>query len=82
MPEPLVGPGQGEQEDDPHELVLALLAHMALQSCVPLGHWQLPPEHCLPPPHAIPQPPQLALSRLSSTQPPAHGTYPSAVSHW
>jgi hypothetical protein len=38
MPEPLVGPGQGKQEDDPHVPVFALLAHMALQSCVPLGH--------------------------------------------
>jgi hypothetical protein len=38
MPVPLGGPGQGKQEDDPHVPVFALLAHMALQSCVPLGH--------------------------------------------
>jgi hypothetical protein len=36
----------------------------------------------LPPVHGTPQPPQLLSSLVSSTHAPAHGEYPSIVSHW
>jgi len=73
-PEPAVGPGHAVHDVAPHELVDWLLTHVPLQSCVPAGHLQAPPAHCLPPVQAYvePQPPQLLLSVCSSTQAPAH----------
>ena len=46
----------------PHELALLLLTQALEQTCVLLGHPQLPVLHCMPPMHGVPQLPQLALS--------------------
>jgi len=83
MPVPLAGPGQVEHDVVPHEAVLVLLEQVPPQSCVPPGQAHFPEAQCFPPVHAneAPQPPQLLSSLLWSTHPPAHGVYPSDVSH-
>lgn len=55
---------------------VAVSTHTPLQLVIPTGHWHALAAHVMPPVHAFAQAPQLALSDVRSTQPPAQGLRP------
>ena len=62
--EPVVGPGQAlpQAPPAPHPFCGPGVSHVPLQSTVPPGQPQFPPEHCFPPVQALLHMPQLLLS--------------------
>jgi hypothetical protein len=71
---PAVGVAQGVHDVGPQDAVDVLFEQVPVHSWVPVVHAHTPLWQVFPPVHAndAPHPPQLLLSLLKSTHPPAH----------